>query len=71
LKVHLHGEHFHLAHLAKKEEIKEANPNGTPKTLISSKRQQKSIKGEKLGCKLEGDQAKHLQGWTTSPRIAN
>jgi hypothetical protein len=69
--VHLHAEHFRLTCFAKKGEIKESNPNGTPKTLISFKGQQKSIKGEKLGCKLEGDQTKHLQGWTTSPRIAN
>ncbi len=30
----------------KKEEIKQENANGTPKTLILFKKQQKSIKGE-------------------------
>jgi hypothetical protein len=45
----------------KKEIIKQANANGTPKTLISFKKQQKSVKGKKPKDKQEGDQVEHLQ----------
>jgi hypothetical protein len=44
----------------KKEEIKQSNANGTPKTLKSFEKQQKSIKGKKPKDKQEGDQVEHL-----------
>lgn len=44
----------------KKEEIKEANSNGMPKTQIPSKRQQKSMKEEKPRDKQKHYQTKHL-----------
>jgi hypothetical protein len=45
----------------KKEEIKQENANGTPKTLILFKKQQKSIKGKKPKDKQKGDQVEHLR----------
>jgi hypothetical protein len=42
------------------EEIKEANPNKMPETLIPSKVQQKLAKIKELKGKLKGDQSKHL-----------
>jgi hypothetical protein len=40
----------------KKEEMKEANPNGTSKTLILCERQQKLMRIKKPRDKLKGDQ---------------
>jgi hypothetical protein len=37
-----------------------------PKTLMSFNGQQKTMGGEKLESKLEGDQIKHLWGYITS-----
>jgi hypothetical protein len=45
----------------KKEKIKQANANGTPKTLISFEKQQKSVKGKKPKDKQEGDKVEHLR----------
>jgi hypothetical protein len=53
------------------EKMKETYPNKMPKTMIPSKEQQKSIGGKKSKNELKGDQAQHLQGWTTSPTKAN
>jgi hypothetical protein len=39
-----------------------------PKTQMPSKGQQKLAGREKSKDKLQGDQIKHLQGWTTSPQ---
>jgi hypothetical protein len=45
----------------KKEEMKEVNPNGIPKTLISCEGQQKLMERKKPRDKLKGDQVvKHL-----------
>ncbi len=44
----------------KKEQKKEIDPNGMPKTQMPSKGQQKLVRGEKPRDKLEGDQVEHL-----------
>jgi len=42
-----HDENICLMHLAQKKEKKEIAPNKTPKTLMSSNTQQKSMRGKK------------------------
>jgi hypothetical protein len=56
----------------KKEEMKEVNPNGTPKTLILCEGQQKLMRRKKPRDKLKGDQTiKHLQNKSQAPQKPN
>ncbi len=55
----------------KKEKVKAANPNGTPKTLIVFERWQKLIRAKKPRNKSNDDQIKHLQGYTKNATKAN
>jgi hypothetical protein len=71
LKLPLQSKHPHLVHLAKKKQMEEVDPNGMPKNQMPFKGQQKLARGEKPRDKLEGDQVKHLHGWTTNPTKAN
>ncbi len=47
LEMPPHDENICLMHLAQKKEKKEIAPNKTPKTLMSSNTQQKSMRGKK------------------------
>jgi hypothetical protein len=49
------------------EKKTEADPNGTPKTLMPFDKQEKSMGGKKLRGRLEGDQDQHLWAWARSP----
>ncbi len=44
---------------------------GYEKTLIPSNEQYKLVRGQKLGGKLEGNEANHLWGWAMNPTKAN
>jgi hypothetical protein len=56
LEAFRHGEHLHLKHIVRKNKEKETNPNETPKTPMSSTRQQNLMRGEKLGGRPKGNQ---------------
>jgi hypothetical protein len=64
-KAHLHGGHPCPMHIVERKR-KEANPNGTFKTMMLS-----MITNLVEGEKLKGNQAMHLWGWTISFTKAN
>lgn len=55
----------------KREDVKEDEPKGIPKTLIPSSWVQKLAGWKKLKNKLEGDQTIDLHGYTINPTKAN
>jgi hypothetical protein len=56
LEAFRHGKHLHFKHIVGKNKEKETNPNETPKTPMSSTRQQNLTRGEKLGGRPKGNQ---------------
>jgi hypothetical protein len=61
LKTPLHGKHFHLTHFKGRKKKKKWTQIRCPKLMLTNG-YQKLVGGEKLGGKVEGDQAKHLRG---------
>ncbi len=51
-----------VQNILEKNDVKEKDPKGTPKTLMPSKRVQNLNVGENLEGNLKGDQVAHLWG---------